>query len=217
MDQLFPQSPVYVSRFTAFFAQCRWRQFLMPTYPNYDSEAPHDFARFISRLHSPANLKKKDYLQVKVVRFHKYLDTMRASGILHLLNGTLGIRVTVSISASIVRCIVLFVELTRSPVNVNNLDDPPHQGRLPGDLGVAADMCRQVLQAHQGDPDSVPLWKWFQIIVWLLRRCDNIETIEVPIGWLRVRWYEPRFPKIDMFTQVYVTSGHIRYGRDPGM
>ena len=60
---------------------------VMLNFPNYDSEAPHDLAHFISRLFRPESIKKKEYLRVKVLKFHFNVDNMSSRGILHLLRG----------------------------------------------------------------------------------------------------------------------------------
>ena len=60
---------------------------ILSNFPNYDSEAVYDFAHFINRLNSPESIEKKEYLQVKVLKFHLHVDNMSSSGIMHLLRG----------------------------------------------------------------------------------------------------------------------------------
>lgn len=75
-------------------------------------------------------------------------------------------------------------------------------------------MCRQVLEAHYQDPYAVPVRKWWQIIVFLLRRCVNVETIEVPSEWVDIRWYPPRFPMIDPLSNRQLGDARWRWGKE---
>ena len=76
-------------------------------------------------------------------------------------------------------------------------------------------MCRQMLEAHRKNPDAVPFWKWWQVIVWLLRRCVNVEMIEVPSVWGSVRWYPPRFPNVDPQSKRQLGNARWQWGEDP--
>lgn len=57
-------------------------------FPNYDSQDLFDFGHFISRLFDPESIEKKEYLQVKVLKFHGEWDTMAKSGIMGVLEST---------------------------------------------------------------------------------------------------------------------------------
>lgn len=97
-------------------------------------------------------------------------------------------------------------------------DPPPHR-RRPGDLGIAADMCRSLLAAYKKDSHEVPYRKWFQVIVRLPRCCTKAETIEVPEEWGEVQWDDSDFPEIDLsdFMQQkrQLNSERWRWGKDP--
>ncbi|KAF2831900.1 hypothetical protein CC86DRAFT_339937 [Ophiobolus disseminans] len=90
--------------------------------------------------------------------------------------------------------------------------------RHPGDLGVAADMCRSLIEAYN-IPALVPDKKWFQVIVRLLRYCRNVETIEVPSEWGNVQWYDNNFLAIDLTDPLQAkrqaAGGRWRWGKDP--
>lgn len=75
-------------------------------------------------------------------------------------------------------------------------------------------MCRSVLEAHNKNPHAVPARKWWQIIVFLLRRCVNVETIEVPPEWVEALWYPPRFPKVDPSSKRQLGDARGRWGKD---
>ncbi|KAH6075314.1 hypothetical protein HBI67_052100 [Parastagonospora nodorum] len=96
--------------------------------------------------------------------------------------------------------------------------EPHPSRRYPGDLGVAADMCRSLLEAY-GSTTDVPMRKWFQVIVRLVRSCPNIGTIEVPPEWEEVRWYDNNFPNIDLTEagqeKRQLGDGRWRFGKDP--
>ena len=66
---------------------------------------------------------------------------------------------------------------------------------------------------------DVPVRKWFQVIVRLVRSCPNIETIEVPLEWEGVRLYDGNFPSIDLTEagqeKRQLGDGRWRFGKDP--
>ena len=51
--------------------------------------------------------------------------------------------------------------------------------------------------------------------MFLLRRCVNVETIEVPPEWVDIRWYPPRFPKVDPTSRRQLGNARWRWGVDP--
>jgi hypothetical protein len=86
---------------------------------------------------------------------------------------------------------------------------------LPGDLGIAADMCRSLLEQQHDVVENVPDRRWFQVIMRLLRCCENVETIEVPPEWENVQWYDGNFPKIDQDSKRQLGNARWRWGVDP--
>jgi len=86
---------------------------------------------------------------------------------------------------------------------------------MPGDLGIAADMCRSLLEQQHDVAADVPDRRWFQVIVRLLRCCENVETIEVPPEWENVTWYDGNFPLIDQGSKRQLGDARWRWGVDP--
>jgi len=168
----------------------------------YNSKTTYDFAYFIAGLYDPTLPSVVE--QVRVIRLNLPHDTMACSGILSWLDGKKNFS-------------SLSIYNHTNNHTVFAKDPPPHR-RQPGDLGVAADMCRSLLEAHHGNAFEVPHRKWFQVIVRLLRCCKNIETIEVPLEWGDVQWYDNNFPGIDLTDPAQakrqLVTGRWRWGLD---
>jgi hypothetical protein len=170
----------------------------------YNSQSVFDFGYFIARLHDPDQLSIVEH--VRTLSFNLPHDNMVGSGVIGYLKGT-------SPSPSHRQ---LHSMLTRRTVRK---PDPRPSHRLPGDLGVVADMCRSLLENYNNDTSRVPTRKWFQVIVRLVRCCVNAETVEVPYEWGEVRWYDGNFPKIDSNDPLHwkrqLYNGRWRFGRNP--
>lgn len=74
-------------------------------------------------------------------------------------------------------------------------------------------MVVSLLETYQ-HPSAVPVRKWFQVLIHLVRCCENVETIEVPAEWGNVRWYGGAFPLIDQGSRRQLRNGRWQWGRD---
>jgi hypothetical protein len=79
-------------------------------------------------------------------------------------------------------------------------------------------MCRSLLEAYMS-PADVPTRKWFQVLVRLVKCCENLETIDVPWEWHDVSLYPGNFARIeeseDRCEKRQLGDGRWRFGRDP--
>jgi hypothetical protein len=79
-------------------------------------------------------------------------------------------------------------------------------------------MCRSLLEAYTS-PADVPTRKWFQVLVRLVKCCENLETIDVPWEWHVVSLYPGNFARIeeseDGCEKRQLGGGRWRFGRDP--
>jgi hypothetical protein len=165
----------------------------------YFSTAPYAFTHFMQRLYNPTLPPIAP--NIRVLSFHLTYDSMPASGLI-TWHGSKSTYIDVSSPHT--------HELTPRPVTSRS---PPPRSTLPPHLAIATDMLHSLLEAHHS-PALVPTRKWFQVIVHLVRCCENVETIEVPANWGDVRWYEGVFPAIDQASKRQLGNGRWRWGRD---
>jgi hypothetical protein len=171
---------------------------------HFKSRGPWDLSILLHRLHSSQSIANKEYLKVELVRFHHEYDNMIDSGVMQLLGSERPYPFYYPIS------------LTTFPVkSIFDIKDPPQNLRLPGSLGIAAMMCRSLLTQSRYNPDAVPVKRWWQVIVGLLRCCANLVRIEMPSERVDVTWYGNKFPQIQMDSKRQIGVGRWRWGEDP--
>jgi hypothetical protein len=76
-------------------------------------------------------------------------------------------------------------------------------------------MCHSLLTQSRHNPDAVPVKRWWQVIVVLLRCCVNLVRIEVPSEWVDVTWHGNKFPQIQMDSKRQIGVGKWRWVEDP--
>jgi hypothetical protein len=76
-------------------------------------------------------------------------------------------------------------------------------------------MCRSLLAQARHNPDAVPVKRWWQVIVVLLRCCVNLVRIEVPSEWVDITWYGNKFPQVPHNSKRQVGGRRWRWGEDP--
>lgn len=174
------------------------------SFPNYKADRRNGLALFIGRLHSPESIAAEEYLEVETLSF-RLCDNIASSGLLELLQGKLWPRLT-----HFPQMPIKFTNM----IQVTGANSGTATSRPAGDLGVAFDMCQSLLENYD-NAGEIPARKWFQVIVWLLRRCVNVKMIEVPPQWEFVRWYAPRFPAVDQARKRWLWDGRWLWGEDP--
>jgi hypothetical protein len=184
---------------------------------HFSSSHIYDFGYFLHRLHSPHLPSIAEH--VRYLSFNLPYDAMIWSGVMNFLDSAYFHSNSPSICTppyphptSSSNDIVQFANKTvPSP-------DPPASLRYPGDLGVAGDMCRSLLEAYTSPADA-PTRKWFQVLVRLVKCCENLETIDMPWEWHDVSLYPGNFARIeeseDGCEKRQLGDGRWRFGRDP--
>jgi hypothetical protein len=75
-------------------------------------------------------------------------------------------------------------------------------------------MCHSLLAQNQHNPYAVPVKRWWQVIVVLLRCCVNLVSIELPPEWFEITWYGNVFPEVPSDTKRQLNGGRWRWGKD---